>query len=327
MLHFRKTHTYTPMKRYLLLFCLFISFSRCVNAQIYDWDPIDSFTIRFTSDTIQNYLADTASIPLWQIGHTHKSFFTTDTTWTGIMTDTLSPYPIKANNWFVIKVPRRYRTLISFWHKYQTDSGKDGGVVEFSVNHGLTWNNISDSCNIDSNSTESSGIVTSNFYSPKDTLQTGEPSFNGVYNTSKYSRLQFLDPLAIKSTSASGCYWDIDTFYVRFRFVSDTIPDTLTGWIIDSVNVKYFEAYGLVHQIIAGNAMQTSPNPSYNGIFTFPQLKNEVHFSTEVYNATGQKVHQSPYRHSLDLSPLPRGLYFYKVADGIEYYSGRLLYE
>jgi hypothetical protein len=295
-----------------------------------DGEALDSFTVRFTDDTISNYIPDTSSIPLWQIGRTYKPFFTSDTSGlTGMMTDTLNNYPVGANNWFVLKIVRGYCTLVGFWHRYQTTSGKDGGVVEYSVNYGATWDNVKDSCNTDDSSWGAlEGIFTSNFYTATDTLNTGEKSFSGTSDTSIYSRFQFKDPPAAKLTAGYGCVWDVDTFYVRFRFISDTIPDTLAGWLIDSIKVKHFEmGHGSVRQLNGIAILNIIPNPSHTGLFTFPSLKNERKFSTEVFNAIGQRVYQSPYRHSLDLSTFPRGLYFYKVTDGTEYYRGRLLYE
>ena len=67
------------------------------------------------------------------------------------------------------------------------------------------------------------------------------------------------------------------------------------------------------------------PNPSCDGQFTFPAIENEQNQTIEVYNAMGRKISTHPYSHSLDLSDYARGLYFYKVSDGTEYYSGRLL--
>src|ERR1700745_1168639 len=116
-------------------------FSVATNAQVIDGYPMDSATIAFTNDSIPIVIPDTASLPLWQIGRTYKSFFTTDSAGAiAMMTDTLNPYPVNANNWFVIKIPNWWgNTIFDFWHKYQTDSSHDGGIVEFSIDAGTTW--------------------------------------------------------------------------------------------------------------------------------------------------------------------------------------------
>ncbi len=73
-------------------------------SQVIDGIPISSTIIKFTSGTMSNFIPDTAASPLWQIGHSRKLFFGIDSTGTtNIMTDTIHNYPIKANNWFILK--------------------------------------------------------------------------------------------------------------------------------------------------------------------------------------------------------------------------------
>lgn len=318
------------MKRLLLLVFLYLLSSSIAVAQFGEGDTI---RINFRDSIILHYFPDTSAIPLWQVGRTTKSFFTTDTNGiVSMMTDTTNSYPTNANNFFIIKIPRRGNTIVSFWHKYQTDSDHDGGVVEFSLDHGLSWHNVTDSCNVDSSGLTSdpwTGLLTTNFYGPNDTLHSGEPSFNGLCDTLRHSKIRFEDPAAPKSTATSGCYWySLDTFYLRFRFVSDTIPDSLAGWLIDSIRVHYLGiGFGSVNQFSSITSLPVSPNPSTNGTFSFPELIKEKQFTIQVYNALGQRILQLPYAHSLSLGNYPKGLYYYKATDGTEYYSGKLLYE
>lgn len=104
-------------------------------------DATDSFFVRFDADTVSCYTPDTAAAPLWQIGRTYKPFFTSDTAGVvAVMTDTTHPYPVNANNWFVISLLKlNYHSIVfSFWHRYQTDSGRDGCIVELSQDNGVT---------------------------------------------------------------------------------------------------------------------------------------------------------------------------------------------
>jgi len=317
------------MKKIILLVLSIIllpPFTSSAQVQVLDGKPMDSTIIRFTSDTISNYFPDTAAVPLWQIGHSHKSFFGIDTIGeTTIMTDTLHHYRVKANNWFVIKFPRSLNTIVDFWHKYQTDSSHAGGIVEFSLDHQVSWMNVMGICNRDTNFA-GHGVITTSFYGFTDTLRTGEPSFSGKHDSLRYSRFQLFDGFPERTTGGTYCDFAVDTYFVRFRFVSDTTADTLAGWEIDSVKIEY-DNYGSggVMQVNKRQSLNIYPNPSNNGTFYFPSLNNEQNFSIEVYNTIGGRILRMPYKQSLDIGNYAKGLYFYKVSDGMEYYSGRLL--
>lgn len=312
------------MKRTLLCMLVIIN-SFIVQAQIEDGIPYDSTIVRFSYGAMANYLPDTAATPLWQIGHSRKAFFNIDTTGqTTIMTDSLNAYPVNANNWFIIKLPGWYG-IIDFWHRYQTDSGFDGGVVEFSLDIGHTWQNVKGACNTDSMSSWA-GIRTENFYTFNDTLTMGTPAFTGTKSTTQFSRFQFWLGPPVKSTSGD-CLHYTDSIYVRFRFISDTVADSLAGWIIDSIKIENDQYYGSVGKVNNDRSLSISPNPSANGHFIFPALKNKALYNLAVINSLGQTVLKIPYKEAINLSGFSRGLYFYKVTDGTEYYSGRLLYE
>ena len=320
------------MRKIILLLLATLMIPSVTDAQVQDGlYNINTTYVSFTSDTIPNFIPDTAATPLWQIGHSHKSFFGSDTTKTTIMTDTLSPYRINANNWFVIKIPPIFNVIIDFAHKYQTDSGHAGGTVEFSLDTGRTWQNVKGDCNADGSFGSAPGILTTNFYSSTDTLFSGVPAFNGTSDSIQYSRFQFyfgppLNPHRVTSGS-TACNWSVDTFYIRFRFISDTLADSLAGWEIDSIKIEEDYYMGGVAKINKPQSLSTYPNPSYDGLFTFPSLENEQDYTTEVYNAMGQRIQYSPYTHSLDLSHYVKGLYFYKVTNGREYYTGQLQIE
>ncbi len=317
------------MNKAILSFFALLITSWAANAQVQDGlYNISTTYISFTSDSIPNYIPDTAAIPLWQIGHSHKAFFGSDSSETTIMTDTIHPYRINANNWFVIKVPFVFNAIIDFAHKFQTDSGHAGGIVEFSLDTGVTWQNVKGDCNVDGSFGTSGGILTTNFYNTNDTLISGVPAFNGNSDSIQYSRFQFYFGPAVsphkRITSGTGCSFPIDTFYIRFRFVSDSLIDSLAGWEIDSIKVEEDYYSGLVKNINKLQPLSIYPNPSYDGIFTFPVLENEQDYTTEVYNAMGKRVLCMPYKQSLDLAHYAKGLYFYKVGDGTNYYSGQL---
>lgn len=322
------------MKYYILL--AFFIFCSCCRAfcQIYDGFANDSVVIRFTDAPVAGYVQDTATVPLWQIGRTHKSFFATDTSGTvTIMTDTLSHYPINANNWFILKFHFCHLCypIVGFWHRYQTDSAHDGGIVEFSVDEGATWENVKGYCNQDSatamGATWEIGVHTENFYTFADTITGGMPAFTGNY-TNRFSRFQFLGEPAPKSASGQWfeCLFRPDTMYIRFRFVSDTTADTLAGWMIDSVKIEHDTyAGGYVHRV-QQTELSPHPNPSFNGRFMFPSLKEEKAYHTVICNALGQRVYTQPFSREVNLFHLPVGVYYYHISDGETSYRGKLHY-
>lgn len=292
---------------------------------IIDGFALDSTIIRFNTGSIPGYIPDTAATPLWQAGLTHKSFFTSDTAGArAIMTDTINTYPANANNYFVLKVKSSFNTIIDVWHRYETDSFHAGDIIEFSFDTGMTWQNVKGECNTDSTSFEP-GIRTDGLYSRGDTLFNGQPGFTGQ-NSSLYSRIQFFQGLPMKTTTPLYCQMVPDTIYIRFRFVSDTTTDTLAGWMIDSVKVERDLYIGAV-PALSGIVHQVHPNPSSDGMYYFPAVPGEDKLFVTVYNAMGKLLYLMPYSHAIDLGKLPAGLYLYRVSDGVNYCSGRLLKE
>lgn len=319
-----------------LLFIIFLLLCAPAMGQLEtDLGPAyDSFFVRFNADTVHYYTPDTATTPLWQIGRTHKSFFTSDTAGVvSVMTDTTHPYPINANNWFVISFPAQYftSTVFSFWHRYQTDSGRDGCIVELSQDNGITWFNITDTCT----PVPGSGLLTDyelfldGYYRAGDTLITGESAFSGASSASRLSKFLLQSPPAPKMSANYSCSWvGMDSFFVRFRFVSDSVPDSLAGWFIDSIRVtKYPVAPGAVSESYTFSQLTVSPNPSSSGIFTFPALKQQEPLTITVTDMLGRVVLSVPYTQRVDLSPHPVGMYFYYVSSTVPRFFGKLIYQ
>lgn len=172
---------------------------------IYDGMPGSNISIGFSSTTVPGYIPDSAATPLWQIGRTTKTYFTTSPFGVvGIMTDTSANYPTNANNFFIIKLQNSLNLIVDIWHRYQTDSAHDRGIVEFSIDHGATWQNVKGDCNADSGSSHFPGTLTDNFYGVNDTLATGDKAFSGNSHGAKFTRVQFFTALPIRTTSG-GC--------------------------------------------------------------------------------------------------------------------------
>jgi hypothetical protein len=294
---------------------------------IYDGLPQDSVEITFDSLQISDVATDSAG--LWQIGTTSKPFFIQGgLPLRSMMTDTIGSYPVNANSWFKIKFHNGYaNTIVDFRHKYQTTSLHDGCIVEFSTDDGASWENVKGQCNGDSFGNYNA-VLTSNFYMLTDTLFTGEMGFSGNSQGWIYSRIQFFFGFPIKSAdSTSDCNISADTVHLRFRFVSDSLADTLDGWLIESIKIERDYYQNSIIEINKLSGLLIHPNPSRNGLLHFPELPDEKKYTTEIINSLGQCVLSQPYRRQLDLSAQPKGLYFYRVTNGSNCYSGKILLE
>lgn len=289
------------------------------DSTVFTFLPDDSLTHTYRMGSV---IVDTAGVQLWQIGATSKAFFAdSGMVATGIMTDTTGFYPIAANEAFVVKLLYyNYSTIVGFDHKFQTSAGLDGGIVEFSRDEGLTWENVMGDCNNDSTSDWGIGIYTDRFYSKSDTLWNGETGFSGSSDGWLNSRFQFLSPMPLKG--ADLCFFP-STLYVRFRFVSDTTADSLAGWLIGNIKIEN-DYYGSGIADRQARALQVAPNPSA-GIFYFPELSGSRTCSVRITDLNGQILLQQPYRRQIDLKAYPAGIYFYEVIDGKDVYRGRLL--
>lgn len=299
--------------------------NRAKDSTVFVFDGSDSFSHRLPqfSVVIDTAHSDTSNTYLWQPGRTAKPFFASGGVMTGIMTDTSHAYPVNANSWFVLKInlPVRslYNAVIYFDHKYQTTKNRDGGVVEYSIDSGKTWDNV--------RGLNGGYFGFDNFYADTDKLTTGQPAFSGSSHSSwfDWETSAFSLPMIVPTRTSD--IFSGNSFWTRFRFISDNVTDTLDGWLIGSIKVKPGIRYGSVSTVNDRQALTIYPNPSANGIFQFPAMEDERDYKIAIYDLVGQEVLQQPYKHTVDMSMQPPGVYFYKVADGQRQYSGKLVVE
>jgi len=325
------------MKKILIFLLIFPAVSR---AQIvYPFGHvIDSITFHFTaSDSLRKTIVawsdtsgfgtsanvsvgvDTTAAHLWRIGQTLKPVFSNDTLPAqGIMTDTLHPYPRNADDYFVLKIGFLLpNVVIDIWHRYQADSLHAGGIIEYSVDNGSSWLNIA-SCPY---------VLKVNCYSGMDTLLTGQPAFTGKSNGTQLSRFQFMNCEIIgrRQTDATciPLFFTADSIYVRFRFVSDSTSDSLSGWMIDSIRVEnpgcIFVPGGVI-PVTAAGAVQLYPNPVADEL-TISAASPLTSFS--IINPLGKTLKtlgNNAAKVEVDVADLPPGLYFVKI-DGSGVYK------
>jgi hypothetical protein len=221
-----------------------------------------------------------------------------------------------------------FNPIVEITHKYQTTAHHDGCILEFSSDSGSTWQNVIGMC---STFYPYGGFNADSFYSPSDTLITGEPSFSGTSNGWVTSRLQFFTGFPIKKVTSgtSNCRFPIESsiVYLRFRFVSDSVSENLDGWIIRSIRLRQDNYGNSVAQINADNSLNIFPNPSVSGKFTFPSLTNQKDYTMYITDVLGRTVFHTAYKEQVDLSSCTQGVYFYRITNNIESYSGKLMKE
>ncbi len=321
------------MKNALFLFIFICSvFAHKIQAQVIFGLPIDSTFANFVdSTTYPTYIIpDTSSTHLWQLGITHKVSFTNDTTIGvhAIMTDTLHPYPANADNWFILKIDYlSFNQIVTIWHRYTTDSFHAGGLIEFSLDDGLTWQNVMGVCNKDGASIPA-GTLTDNFYLPTDTLFNGQAAFNGNSDSTVASVIQFFCVLPKYAHLHSGVNCNFcggPAMLLRFRFISDSFTSSKSGWLIDSISVRK-DQFGIsVKKINKTSPLAIYPNPSSDGFFNLPEIEKQESYKIEIFDLLGICVYQITYTNTLDLHILQNGFYFYKISNELYNYSGKLL--
>jgi hypothetical protein len=252
---------------------------------------------------------DEDSTNVWQIGKPQKFLFDTAATEPNVLvTDTLNPYPV--NN-----TSRAYVSMASWWgwwgilafqwkQKLDMDTVGDGGVVEFSVDSGQTWQSAFDNPYV------------YNFYgfdgANVDTLSSGEIAFTGTDTVWRDVWLCF-DNMFLNQ---------YDTVQLRFKFVSDPFPESRDGWMIDNL---------MGHITIVHTAKGDKPNSQLRA---FPSVTDgriyiegekmlgyQVIESIELTGPDGRvykRYGKSPMKFFVDISDQVNGLYFLTVSTNLE---------
>ncbi len=121
---------------------------------------------------------------------------------------------------------------ISFWHRFQTEENYDGGVVEFSIDGGLTWQDAQE-------------YFIKNGYTRQlttlfnDSPIAGQHAFTG-FSDEVFSSTDFIE------SCITLCLPDTISFLLRFRFVCDGAVGSagLNGWHIDDISIEQLPAIG-----------------------------------------------------------------------------------
>lgn len=246
---------------------------------------------------------------IWQIGKPHKTIFNMAATEpNAIVTDTLNKYPSNNTSSFTFHVDLSnfFGNIIATRWKQKLDMDKhnDGGIVEFSIDNGVTWQN-----------TFNNPII-HNFYGynydNKDTLSSGQYAFSGTDST--WRDIWFCVYRFGNSPSS------ID---YRFTFKSDGINNQKEGWMIDNLFVTQTMMH-IVKENEKSKYLTVYPTAT-QGTVNIEASKiqdNHVIESVRLFGIDGRMVEEfkpDPSNFSINISHLPNGIYYLMVNTNLQH--------
>lgn len=301
------------MKQCYTLLFLFISSVQVVNAQSWNqyFDGADTSALK--SVFIE---PDTGGSNIWQIGRPQKAIFDSAATYpNALVTDTVNFCPRGNTSSFRLHYSNDYRwgiLAVRWKQKIDFRQNYDGGIIEFSKDSGLTWQNVFDNPYVYS----FYGFDTTN----ADTLVTGEAAFTGTDTVWRDIWLCF-------DRSFFG-----DSVSFRFTFKSDTGAtdvETREGWLIDNIRVERT----MLHTVNkAGNVeyLKIYPTSTTGRVYIEAEKLNEYHIieKMSLINMEGRVVQEfgkSPTKFFIDIGHHPAGQYFLKIATNKKTETFRIL--
>lgn len=266
----------------------------------------------FSTSCPSVYLDTAIPSNIWRIGQTIKTDFLPSTN--AIVTDLSNPYPINNNSYFDINIYGvKYsfiNPVITFDHKYITDSLNDGGYVEVSFDQGTTWKNVVYDSTGD-------GPILTNFYGVTDTISGKIPSFNGASTGWINSKVEWIWYI---STNFKSDFPTGDTLTLRFHFKSDNIQTNKPGWIIDNINISN-DVIGSIDDICKNkdSYLKISPNPISESAQIRILKENVFVNSIDIFDLIGNCVFSEnglkTMNYTFNRNHLQPGIYFLKVKD------------
>jgi hypothetical protein len=253
---------------------------------------------------------DTSSSNVWQIGPPQKNIFNSAfSTPNSLMTDTINNYPINTTSSFTFGI-RPFQIqggilALQWIQQLDMDKGGDGGIIEFSVDSGRTWDNVFNNPFVYS----FYGFNSSN----QDTIiATGDYSFSGTDST--WRNIWLCYDISFLSFT--------DSLTVRFTMKSDSVNTNKEGWIIDNLLVSQT----LIHTITEKKQekyMEVSPNPTSGIVNITCKKMDSFHIIQElqlldIKGSVLKKWQNVPTKFFVDISDQESGVYFLKITTNLK---------
>lgn len=252
---------------------------------------------------------DPDSLNVWQIGVPHKVIFDSAATLpNALVTDTVNSYPPNNISRFQFKIQpwMSWGIFALQWkQKIDFDSLCDGGIIEYSIDHGSTWTNVFNDPYV------------YNFYGfqeqNKDTLNTGEYAFSGTDSTWRDIWLCF---------SMSWLQQIQDSVYFRFTLKSDSVDNGREGWMIDNLMARLTMIH-TVKELKHEKYLNIYPNPADNTLFIEAQKLQEFHIIEHMVliNSAGQIAGEwknIPTKFFIDTKKYANGAYSLKIKTNLK---------
>ena len=277
------------MKKTILIFTIVLISLLSARGQ----NPFISCIINFEDNPCWEGSYYSIDIPftnnIWHVCQPGKTVF--DSSYSSpnaILTDSSGPYPVNNTSSFIIKfVPYAYcmcAPVIGGYYKFDSDTLKDFGRIEFSLDRGTTWlNALSDT------------VIPDVFWITPKPILTGR-----IHQWTEF--LAFVPG-----------YMRNDTLYYRFTFVSDSIQTNQDGWMLD--NLELIDHTEGVQDLGPRDEINIYPNPSA-GMITVTGNKLAGDVDVTIYDIRGQfclqkTIHKN--KEDIDISSLQQGVYLVKA--------------
>jgi hypothetical protein len=254
---------------------------------------------------------------IWQVCRPSKGRF--DSAYSGqlaLITDSVHMYSNNRNDCVYLSFPQANFSwggaMISFYHKYETDTLIDGGILEISYNNGVDWLDVHDDT---LHMTNYIGLY-------KSTIKGGYYGFSGSSGGWKYVELYWLWRELLKSST----YGFNEMPLIRFRFISDNINTHKEGWMISDIIIRVYSAFGAVPKLLA-DQVSVFPNPGYGPVFfDFPEKYSNT-IKIEIYDILGRIVTtEFPDHGYIDFTNKRPGIYIFKLYNSNDLlYTGKLI--
>ena len=301
------------MKRLILIITCIILVTQLFSQSLYDFYD----TINFEHPS-SNLVIGTSAENIWQIGKPGKLFFDSAYTYSNaIVTDTINYYPINNYSYFELKFNFdlfKYSVFhVSFEHKFDTDTLKDGGYLNVSHDNGNTWFNIIEDEDVRFFATPKDS--NEYLYSQQDTLFNGEKGFSGHSEGWISVGFEWFHYSSKKNLEQET----EDASIIRFNFISDSIPETKEGWLIDHIMIYGILAPGMIYDYGKSEVVKVYPNP-VSGLVTL-EFSNPINtdYLLTIYNNFGQSVLMrkvsDEVKSLVDMGLYPPGLYLFKLSN------------
>ncbi|NOU20054.1 MAG: T9SS type A sorting domain-containing protein [Bacteroidales bacterium] len=241
----------------------------------------------------------------WEIGQPNKGVFnSTHSGKLGIITDSTSMYKNNLNDYFSITIPYSDNQFgegtLSFYHKYQTDTLIDGGIIEVSYNNGIDWKNIRDDKN---------HVMTNFIGLYNDTIKGGKYGFSGNSKGWQYAEFHWVWIMRTKGSTPEN----YDKSILRFRFISDNVNTNKEGWLIDDIVFRGYDISGKVSEF-KDNQIKVFPNPTTGKIFFNYPDKYNLNIKIDIIDINGRIIlSKSPINNQIDITNNKPGTYMYKI--------------